>query len=71
MSSAETESPGNTPDMISLRLWPPFSVGGLSKLTVSSAKIEIVLEEEKRLENPLKKFKRPRKCATKMLEIRS
>ena len=27
---------GNTVDMISLRLWP-FSVGGLSKLTVSSA----------------------------------
>lgn len=24
--------------MISLRLWPPFSGGGLSRLTVSSAK---------------------------------
>ena len=37
MSSAASGCcPGSTVDMISLRLWPPFSGGGLSRLTVSS-----------------------------------
>ena len=39
MSSAASGCcPGSTVDMISLRLWPPFSGGGLSRLTVSSVK---------------------------------